>query len=608
MRRPAGRADRAKKIVALKPYAKVRMHLQACTARPCPFSSPFHEQFTIAKQRKRRVIFPQIFTDSCAWSVAELPQESSMIEVELSQPDAESGVRAYRYGADRLLITADVIPRVFGDLLARAIPHPSATDCRLIRYTATNDAGEDILTQDCPIASDLSADEFRAIATALDKLKSISMQGDPNMTEPYAARSFLLPHWPSESEFFRRCFDRRTGRSRLVILWGIFRSSSGGADLVRANYQTSKPDLVVIMPPIRDADVSDVGLNASQEPTGSEVSGTSGPPPVDPRPVGKGYRLCWAAIPIVALLVIIVLLLSRSCGIHDGRSATSIQLKEAEGSGAPHNAASSNSNPSLLLPEGPEIAATDVVPPNTPSSVGVQDDLPPSEIARDASSPAVKLEPDAGNVPTEHPISEPLESEEASSGLLGVAAGDPLGGKPAVKLEPDADNVPTEHPISKPPESEGTGSGLPGVAAGDPLGGKPAVKLEPTAGDAPMEHSRPEVPAPEEGGSVAPGGAIGDPFEGQSSSRDDTSIGAGRSANEGTLDHMSPVFVPRLRYEWIKIGGDANVEQPWSGENPPPAVFHPTDSIMTNRYRQIVRNLNGDVIFTQEISWIYEPD
>ena len=92
-----------------------------------------------------------------------------MIEIDIIVNEAQP----YYYGAKVPLVTSDVLCSMFGGLLATAIATPSVRKCEAIQYSCINAAGEDILTDECPVADQLTPEQVVKISLGLEDLRRI---------------------------------------------------------------------------------------------------------------------------------------------------------------------------------------------------------------------------------------------------------------------------------------------------------------------------------------------------------------------------------------------------------------------------------------------------
>ena len=137
---------------------------------------------------------------------------------------------------DGLFATVEVLPDSANDVAS----------CSEIRFSSLNKDSVDILLKKMSSVADnpLSEEELESIKNAKSRLEDSLTD---SVTDQEIKSTFSIPAWPEEKEFYRRCIDPETGESKLVILWGIYRT--GNEDLEREGIGDPGNEEIIIDPP-----------------------------------------------------------------------------------------------------------------------------------------------------------------------------------------------------------------------------------------------------------------------------------------------------------------------------------------------------------------------
>jgi hypothetical protein len=476
-----------------------------------------------------------------------------MIEIPLLENQDGSEYTPYRYGTNCLLITANVIPRAFQGLLARAEAMPSVEQCEKIRYSSFDVAGNDILSSEAPVAEFITEEEHAAIQAGLEYLKKISTCEDPLMSEPLAARSFHLPSWPQDKDLFRRCRDHVTGKDRLVILWGLFKKHPMGRVLEGAGPDIAPGMLHTVIPPVVKSD----GCTSDSPPPFAPPQGGSRLPPLpnvgplNPAPSASSQFPTWLFVLLLLAGVAILVLFLWPRGTH----------REVVTETVTAYGAARIDVPSVIGPKG---------------------------------------EADYGM-----PAADTALSGVSNNALEGEASKGPLAANTGLSSAPGRVTGSGKHSASKSNIPDVAGSSLPESGADRVL---PLQKDSVSSGP---RNTRPAADEtltqdPEAGkDSVLPSAErnkAGPQGKGQLSNI----AGKGDKLSAAELGGI-PLGSQDLRYKWEKLEGPEGIQSPWFGMYPPPLRDSGAQKdVVKVRFRNIVSASDDTVLIDQEVVWVYK--
>ena len=175
-----------------------------------------------------------------------------MITMNLNESTEGPMFGAIMMGNTLLVADSERVEKAFGqDVLARATPLPndSPDACRQIAYTYHNALGKDILTdENTSTVAELTPEEYESLERGLARLKTHEERG---FTDADISAAFSLPHPTLEKNLYKRCVDPDSGKSHLVVLWGVFSQNEKERNVSTvARPTTNISDLPGLLPPV----------------------------------------------------------------------------------------------------------------------------------------------------------------------------------------------------------------------------------------------------------------------------------------------------------------------------------------------------------------------